>query len=58
MDFCLDIINFGLEQLIIMRVAGKEFSEEEGDYRLAPSSTLLRCVVRLKAVWVMMTNRS
>jgi hypothetical protein len=40
--------------------AGKEVSKEEGEHRLVPSSTmLLRCDVEgLKAVWVMMANRS
>ena len=28
--------------------AGKRISKEEGDYRLAPSSTMMGCVVRLK----------
>ena len=35
-----DVIIFDQEQLMMTRLAGREISEEEGDKRLTPSSTV------------------
>jgi len=36
--------------------AGREISEEEGNYSLIPSSTRVEVCLRLKAVWVSSSN--